>query len=282
VPTQVQVPLWGFLKQNWLADVRGKLRAAVGFGYARLEKYFLTKPYRKYVRSNRASQRPRLSPDDIQALAAYIAGRDYRQMTDRRLAEARSGHWSSPAVEACGRLLAEPGSEISSVVNIGARVDFFSSSLARRFPQVTFTSVDFPPDLAQMNRFLPAAPNWSFVSGYPLEVIERGQVRADLATFIGSALLATNPEMRAYFKALAQGVKYIFINEPWGLPLNRLNFFKLPRPEDIDPQRSAISKEGYYIHNYPALLQATGFEVVSAKIGHCGQHYLLLIARRAG
>src|SRR5262245_26075387 len=74
----------------------------------------------------------------------------------------------------------EANPQIRGVANVGARVDFYSAYLSRRFPDRSFYSIDFQPTLAEHNSLLPQQRNWHFRPGYPLDVIRTGQVNADM------------------------------------------------------------------------------------------------------
>jgi hypothetical protein len=152
--------------------------------------------------------------------------------------------------------------DLRTIANIGARVDVTSSYLARRFPDRMFISVDLQPNLREHNARLPQSPNWIFVTGYALDLIERGEVRADAVFMTSTSVLFNSAELDAYLRAMGDaGVRAIVLNEPWW-PAPRLM-----RPEEIDPDDPLCAGwYGNYHHNYPAKLTRAGYMTFASKI----------------
>lgn len=153
--------------------------------------------------------------------------------------------------------------DILCVANIGARVDVATAHLAPQFPGISFTSVDLQEGLAQHNSELPQSPNWSFVSGYMVDLFKSGQFKADLIFSTSTAVLFNSVEVDKYFEAAKEaGIRYIALNEGWWP--QRL---RVPTPESLgldDPVCGGT--EADYMHNFPGKLERAGFEVISAEV----------------
>lgn len=173
------------------------------------------------------------------------------------------------AASLCLPLLTDPKNGIKTMGNVGARVDIISSYLAQRNPSVSFVSVDFQSNLVELNSLLPQSDNWSFMSGYALDLFEQGKLQGDLVLFSSTSVLFTNKELRLYFNALSKSTKYSILNEGWWPAAKSPTFFRVIKPEEIDPHNSLIILGPYdnYLHNYPAILSEYGFEIVSSEIG---------------
>jgi hypothetical protein len=172
---------------------------------------------------------------------------------------------------------------IRSVVNVGARVDFYSAYLSRRFPNINFVSLDFQPELEQHNSLLRRALNWRFKSGYPLEVIRNGEADADLYFSVSTSVLMNNVELNMYLDAVCSRAKVVAFCEGWWPRTDTLSF-RIWRPEDI-PKEQPFCAGDYanYHHNYIAKLYERGFEIELSRIvvESARYHYLQIVARRA-
>ena len=123
--------------------------------------------------------------------------------------------------------------DVSNVANLGARIDVTSSYLARKFPSIRFVSVDLQKDLVEANRFLPAAENWTFESGYALDLLQRRVITPDTVFMTSTCALFNATELDAYLETMAKDVKLIVINEPWWPKIKTLNIFSPGRPETV-------------------------------------------------
>jgi len=175
--------------------------------------------------------------------------------------------------------------EIRSVANIGASVDSQCAYLAPRFPDIEFTSVDFSPDLDKVNAYLPQSPNWKFKPGYALDMLQNGELEADLFFMTSTSVCFSPPELDAYIAAFARQGRYVIFNEPWWPAITSLNLFKIPRPEEI-PAGQAILGLVYFNFqsNYLAMLERHGFNVLSSRIvptAGASWYTLQIIAERA-
>ena len=176
--------------------------------------------------------------------------------------------------------------EIRTVCNIGALVDTQCSYLAPRFPNIEFTSVDRYTDLARMNSFLPQSPNWKFKTGYALELLENESLAADLFFMTSTSVCFSPRELNAYIEQFAKSCRFVVFNEPWWPSLISLNFFKVPRPEEIRPGQALIGLHYFnFQSNYIYALEKHGFDVLTSRIvrtaGGPLWYTLQIIAERA-
>jgi hypothetical protein len=157
---------------------------------------------------------------------------------------------------------------IKSVINIGAYYGFVDHLLAQQYPDVRFVAVDFIDEYERYNAEF-ALPNLSFVSGYPIELMESGALHADLVIFSATAAEIMNPELRCYLNLLRQNTKYLVLSEP---------LYNMPDGSVIDPKTvsstssvAAYAQPDYlphlkgpiaHIHNYWELLQESGFKIL--------------------
>jgi hypothetical protein len=176
------------------------------------------------------------------------------------------------------------GSGIKTVANIGARVDSASSYLALKFPEITFVSVDLQDNLREANSFLPQSPNWTFESGYALDLLRARKISPDLVYMTSASVLFNGVELDAYFDAMQDTVKVVVLNEPWWPKVKTWRLFFVPTPESIPVDTPYCGgRYACYHHNYIAKLESRGYNVLSSKLfeGHKTACTLQLVARKA-
>lgn len=158
-------------------------------------------------------------------------------------------------------------SSIKRTLNIGCNYAYMDFVLSKRFPDVMFQGVDVNPGLVELNADLRSA-NLRVRPGYALELVESGELQADLVYFSSTATVIRAPELQTYLRLLARNAKYVVFSEPiW-----RGQYGERVVPTDIPvggsipiymqrhPDTEAI---GYlcYAHNFRGLLEQAGFEV---------------------
>ena len=233
--------------------------------------------------------RDRLSPEELEQMVAFqVAVEDlpYRRghFRDTPLPLTIQGQ-AVPLVEA----LIQRDRTIRSVMDIGARYAYIDARLADEFPEVEFIGVDFMPNLRELNADFPQR-NLRFVTGYALELLEQDRLRADVALMVDTALTINNLELRRYFRLLAESARYVVIDDPLhrspgggvedplGLALERSLPVYTP-PVKINNLPGPLC----YRHNYRAMLEEAGFEVVHYKVlrlGHYDLNLVTVVARR--
>ena len=182
------------------------------------------------------------------------------------------------------RALTEYGNSVERIANIGSRMDVISSFNAEQFPDKKFISVDFQQNLSEINSFMMQRANWSFMSGYPLALLEQDRLRADMYVFQGTSVLINNAELNQYLDHICGHAKLIYFGEPWYAKLLSPNLFSVTMPEDVPPENPYCGgRFGNYHHNYIAKLEARDFEIVSSEM--CdgdgrGFYFLKLLARK--
>lgn len=173
---------------------------------------------------------------------------------------------------------------ISRAANIGARVDFYSAYLASRFPNIEFMSVGFQPRLALHNSLLPQSPNWRFLTGYWLDLMRSGVLRADLYFSVSTTVLMNNRQLNTYLDELAKHATALAFCEGWWPRANTL-VQRIIRPEEVPKERPYCSGAyANYHHNYIKKLQERGFEIKLSQIvpEADNYHYLQILAARPG
>ena len=157
--------------------------------------------------------------------------------------------------------------EIRRVVNIGALVDTQCAYLAPRHADVSFLSVDRYGDMAALNSHLPQSPNWSFKSGYPLDMLSRGELVADLFFMTSTSVCCPHRELEAYIEQFARCCRVVIFNEPWWPAVTSLNLLKIPKPEKINPNTSLLGLAYFnFQNNYIYFLEKNGFDVTTSRI----------------
>jgi hypothetical protein len=233
------------------------------------------KEHDAFVHSNKVRNEGRLTEVEVVAIRQSeeirLADDHYRkhllsfQITDDVLKHPEKASSYQQAALLCMPLLHT--GEVKSVANVGTRVDIVCSYLAHKFPHIQFTSIDFLSNLAEVNAELPQSPNWSFASGYALDLFENQSVKADLVLFSYTCAVIRNKELHQYFAALSKFAKYIVLNEQWWPVYKASSLFKVITPEMIDPDHSLLGGTiSVYHHNYPKILERNGFEVMSSEI----------------
>jgi hypothetical protein len=158
---------------------------------------------------------------------------------------------------------------VAALANIGGNYAYIDSFLAARHPRVRFTCVDFSRNFAEYNAEL-ARPNLDLRSGYAMQMLEAGELRADVFLFSSAAYEIKNAEVRRYFREFARaGARYVILNEP---------IYPMPGGAIVDPQSVPVdasvpvkSLAGFgahrhgplaRVHNYRAMLEEAGFEML--------------------
>ena len=177
------------------------------------------------------------------------------------------------------RFLTKHPSEIKTVVNVGCGLDNICEWLARKHPDVQFISNDTMEDTEDMHRILlpsySESSNWKCVAGYQHDLIREQKLKGDLFFSKSTAAGFFPNEIDAYIALLSKTAKYVYFLEGWAQPLN-LNIFKLVKPENVDPDKAFLSAGGYFFHNFFALFNKHGFDVITAEL-YTGVRYTLHI-----
>lgn len=193
---------------------------------------------------------------------------------------------SDPMQTLCARVvrkaISDNKKDIRSVVNIGARTDVVSSYLAQKFPDIEFLSVDFQPNLKLHNSRLKQSPNWTFQSGYALDLLENGNISGDLFFTTSTAALFNGEELNQYLDAFAKKAKFVIFNESCFAPFQSLSPFRFMSPEDLSEKEPFVGGPTLdYNHNYIKKLEKRNFEIVSSELRKTnGPEYVLLLVAK--
>jgi len=270
--TRVSISLRSFISIGIIHRLRQALRLLVGRYVAEA-----LREYEAFVQATTHTNDGRLTEAEIAAIRLAEEARydlpNYQQhlldlqISDDLLQHPEKASAYQQAALLCLPLLENRALGIRSMANVGTRVDIVCSYLAQKFPDVQFISIDLPGNLAAINSGLPQSRNWSFASGYALDLFERQAVTADLVLFSNTCEIIRNQELHQYFAALSKFARYIVLNEQWWPVHKATHFLRVLKPEDIDPDRSLPGgKMSTYQHNYPKILARSGFEVLSSEI----------------
>lgn len=272
--TKTRISATTYVVSNLIYNLRWKIHMAIG----KVANYLVraSDDVDKYRATRDRVQAGPLTPEEIEDLTGFqvskvdadAAGRTASALGESLLATpiTRPGLHDKGAI-LLNDALAAHGVGVRSVANIGARVDKVSALLAPRFPEISFISVDFQANLAEHNAGLAPAPNWTFLSGYALDLMKAGRLRADAYYLSSTACILNNAELDAYIAEFAKSARLVVVNEPWWPRLHSLNPFILPRPEDVPVDAPYCAGQySKYHHNYVAKFERAGFRVISSEI----------------
>src|SRR5260370_36845888 len=105
------------------------------------------------------------------------------------------------------------------------------------------------------------------MSGSPLDAMPAGRLKADLYFMTSTSVNFTYRVLDKFVAAMARSAKIVIFNEPWWPGALSPNIFRIPRPEQIDPERPLLGVR--YLNcqnNYPHYLEKHGFAVRSSRI----------------
>jgi hypothetical protein len=172
--------------------------------------------------------------------------------------------------------------EIDSVVNIGARIDAVSAFLAQEFPDIEFISVDFQSGLEEANSEYPDLENRSYRSGYELDLLKNGSLKADVSFCTSTNSLFRAGEMDECLDELTEICDWVVFNESWYPQSLSVKSLKIQRPEEVDPEKPYIGgQHSNYHHNHVEKLNRRGFDIVHSEIVpiiKSNRFYLQLVA----
>ncbi len=287
--TKVQISLKDYVQTCVISGTLYKLQLIIGLIATKA-----IEVYAKLQEGVNSSQNGMLTPEMVEHIRTICEEKtdDYINARQAPFTEEEIAHpteWQSFGAKLLYETLLDRHSlGVRSALNVGGYNDRHFSYMAQKFPDVSFCSVDFMSEskMHQFNDLLPQSPNWNLKSGYALELLQKGEVDADLVFFSSTALLINNKELDLYLDELARRSKVIVINEAWGVVstaprLSKLGLLpRVIRPEDIPEDAPAVrSMSGvyfFYAHNYPAKLEKRGFKVRLSTISSANNPALYL------
>lgn len=153
-----------------------------------------------------------------------------------------------------------------TLVNIGARLDTAFAHLASLFPEYEFVSLDFQENLAELNRLaLGDKKNWTFRTGYALDLIRKNEIPADAFFATSTTVLFNNLELDSYLDEFTRQARLVVLNEPWA-PRTLLPG-RLVRPEEIENGKPFVGGTfNFYHHKYVAKFVERGWAVAVNRI----------------
>ena len=201
-----------------------------------------------YASMRAALPRDRISP---MAAAEYLGGDDLAGYADETydkggadLTDQQRGLVLGPLQR---RFVDLPAG--ATVAEIGTGNGDVVAYLAERHPALEFIGVDL--SVATARRKHGRLENVEWVDGYALDLLDRGDLHADLV-FASSTFVVLAPlELRRYAHALrAAGTRWVVLNEPtWG-----------GYNQDAGPAYSRHLEGAVWFHNFAGYLAEAGFE----------------------
>jgi hypothetical protein len=77
----------------------------------------------------------------------------------------------------------------------------------------------------------------------------------------------THKELDRYIELFARSAKAVIFNEGWWPAITSFNFWRIPRPEDITPNKPTLALSYFnFQHNYIYFLEKHGFDVTTSRI----------------
>jgi len=190
----------------------------------------------------------------------------------------RKFHMQHKAVILLEPFLKKYHSEIKSIVNIGSGLDLIFGYLAPKYPDLNFTSLDFGQKLKEYNSVFPERENWNFVSGYALDLLRSGNLKADVYLTSSTSVRFNNKEMDLYIDEFVKYSKFVVINEGWWFQYGLKFPFPIVRPEEIPEDNSLIhGLYGDYHHNYIKKLEDRGFRIILSQIRDGSRYFAMQI-----
>ena len=149
---------------------------------------------------------------------------------------------------------------LKSMLAIGCRYAYDLHLIGKEYPALHLSGVDLHVGLDRLNEEFPEI---TIHQGYALEMLERGEIGADICTFVSTATCFKPREMDAYFTALAKQSKYVILNEL----VDQLPSGRVPNPGTIEDSVPSLYKGSsdqtvHFIHNYKASAERAGFKVL--------------------
>ena len=260
--TEIKIPFGVY----WKLVVRYRLKQQFRLLSGKIMKSLLNnmKEYETYVQWKRGVNKGPLTPEQIESLVKFQVEKVSGDRAKRSKNVITDDKFKKPvAMQHLGARLLFGVLEkypVSSVINIGARVDLTSAYLAPKFPDIKFISMDFQPNLRWYNELLPISDNQEFISGYALDLLKNG-LSADAVYMTSTSVLFNAKELEEYINNL--NCKFLVLNEPW-FP-NFRSFVGIDKPENISTAYCSGAHFNYH-HNYVKKLEEDGWTIDLSQI----------------
>jgi hypothetical protein len=201
---------------------------------------------------------------------------DFEQMASE------SGVLYQNAVTSVSKLL-DRDSSIAEVINFGVCYAHIDSVLAQKHPNTKFIAIDRSDFTKIYNQeFFSNVKNLEFVAGDIFDLLNERPLTAPVLFHARTATYVPKTFMEKLYKtAYDRGCKYIVGLEQAGI--SRQNYKPYEFSEEDQP--SVLFRDGFFMHNYPALLLKAGFkveqiELLKTKHPHEDYRILSFVAKR--
>ncbi|MCE3235877.1 MAG: hypothetical protein K0Q50_2057 [Vampirovibrio sp.] len=150
---------------------------------------------------------------------------------------------------------------IKAVLDFGSLCAEIIARPAKKLPHTQFIGIDRQEFVATMNYEAYDLPNMAFESGDIIDYLPKfGEIQGKKVFFHVRTTCLLYPALikKIYSSARAAGVEYIIMWEGDGLSREHLQFFNF----DDMPEESIARKSVLFNHNYKAILNETGYEII--------------------
>lgn len=188
---------------------------------------------------------------------AFLAYRN--DIVSKRMYRTESGVLFKQQEEDLTDLLDE--GQVKTVLNFGVCYGHIDALLARKFPSVQFIGIDRSKFTKALNEAEFDLPNIKFMAGDVHEAL--ASLRPDVLLHSRTAVCLNRPAVKKLYRsAYAAGVKYVVGYEQYGTSWQTFE----PYVFDLTDQPSVLYRHFMFIHNYPGLLKAAGYEMEKFEI----------------
>lgn len=159
--------------------------------------------------------------------------------------------------------LRDHAQDVKAFINFGAFCAWVDADLAEQFPGIDFQGVDLGARTKALNQMAFQRQNLGFHDEFILDFLQRGEV-GKTTTMLFHARTATlfYPKFlqRFYRRCAALGIRYLALWENGSLSYSTARFHDLGRI----PDGAVAYRDVMFIHDYRALLELAGYEIVQA------------------
>jgi len=171
-------------------------------------------------------------------------------------------------------------------LNVGVCYPYVDEQLARRHPETLFLGVERTDVVPALNRiFFGDVSNLEFASGDIFELMRSRRLGGGVLFHARTLTLMSKEFASRLYRAAADAkIDFVFGCEQYGVSRQTKSTFTFSYDET---EQSVIYRKSMFIHNYPALLASSGFDVVRVellKTSHPDPDYRIFsfVGRRRG
>lgn len=154
--------------------------------------------------------------------------------------------------------------QCKTVVDFGALYAKPDADIAGAFPDVTVHGIDRSQNVKQMNEAaFPGHSNLHFTASDITQFIRDHDVRGAVLVHVRTSICILPKAMELlYAQCAASGIRHIILIELTGYSHQLRRFYEF----SDEPAPSAVLRQSMFIHNYPSMLKAAGYEIAAAEM----------------